>query len=304
MTTKTRCVFFGVFLLLALSVAIPETLADGFLYHGGVYTNIVGPGDPRGINNSGEIVWSDGVVESGGTFTAISAPGAISIPFAFGINDAGQIVGQFNAKSGIFGFVDSGGTFTTISVPGAISTTAFGINDAGQIVGAYSTGSGTFGFVDNGGVFTTIIATSTGPTFAFGINNLGQIVGEDCPKPHSGQCNGFLDNGGALTTISAPGAIFTRLDGINDAGQIVGCSYALPGPCKGFLYDGGAFTTIGGPSSIPGYSEAFGINDAGKIAMTAPSTAEPGTLLLLSTGITGLLGIVRRRKSPGVKLNR
>ena len=26
--------------------------------------------------------------------------------------------------------------------------------------------------------------------------------------------------------------------------------------------------------------------------------------LLLSTGITGLLGIVRRRKSPGVKLNR
>ena len=303
MSTKTSCVFFGVFLLLVLSVATPDAFADGFLYSGGVYTTIAGPGVPHGINSGGQIVEGDGVVDSGGTFTAISVPGAVSTS-AFGINDAGQIVGQFNTKSGTFGFVDNGGTFTTINVPGAVSTSAFGINDAGQIVGSYSTGSGTFGFVENGGIFTTISATSTGPTFAFGINNLGQIVGEDCPDPHGGQCNGFLDSGGTFTTISPLGASFTRLDGINDAGQIVGCSFAGPGPCQGFLYDGGTFTTIDGPNSIPGYSEANGINNAGQIVVTAPSISEPGTLLLLSTGITGLLGIVPRRNSPRAKANR
>ena len=152
------------------------------------------------------------------------------------------------------------------------------------------------GFVDNGGVFTTISITSSGPTFAFGINNLGQIVGSDCPDPHSGQCDGFLDKGGTFTTISAPGAIFTRADGINDAGQIVGCSYAPPGPCQAFLYTNGTFTTIDVPHSIPGsYSEARGINDAGEIVGVFSPVSEPGTLMLLCTGIIGLFGMLRRR---------
>ena len=134
MGTKARCVFFGVFLLLALSVATPEAFADGFLYSAGVYTAIAGPGVAHGINSSGEMVEGDGFVDSGGTFTTISVPGAVSTS-AFGINDAGQIVGSYSTGSGTFGFVDNGGVFTTINVTSTGPTFAFGINNLGQIVG-------------------------------------------------------------------------------------------------------------------------------------------------------------------------
>src|SRR5262245_16614819 len=70
------------------------------------------------------------------SFTPIDVPGATST-VAQGINDSGQIVGQFFDALGSHGFLDSGGSFTTIDVPGAIrpfGTNAFGINGSGQIV--------------------------------------------------------------------------------------------------------------------------------------------------------------------------
>ena len=88
------------------------------------------PGVATGINNSGQIVGSFGLY-SGGSFTAISVPGASST-FAEGINGNGQIVGSFNMGQG---FLDIGGSFTTINVPGFCCTFAQGINDNGQIVG-------------------------------------------------------------------------------------------------------------------------------------------------------------------------
>src|SRR3954447_13134218 len=67
------------------------------------------------------------------SFTQIDVPGAFSTQ-AFGINDAGQIVGTFSDSTGTgqHGFLDTGGSFTPIDVPGAtIGTFANGINDAG-----------------------------------------------------------------------------------------------------------------------------------------------------------------------------
>src|SRR3954464_12873531 len=70
------------------------------------------------------------------SFTQIDVPGAFATE-AFGINDAGQIVGGFTDSTGDHGFLDTGGSFTQIDVPGASlpfpGTQAFGINDAGQI---------------------------------------------------------------------------------------------------------------------------------------------------------------------------
>src|SRR4051812_1310373 len=69
------------------------------------------------------------------TFTTFDVPGA-TVTQAFGINDAGQIVGIFRGATGsTHGYLKDGATFTTIDVPGAITTEAHGINDAGQIVG-------------------------------------------------------------------------------------------------------------------------------------------------------------------------
>ncbi len=117
---------------------------------------------------------------SGFTFSTIDVPGAQETE-AHGINDAGQIVGDFVDNAGLHGFLYDRGTFTTIDVPGAQSTQAFGINDSGHIVGVFDTppvGHQRLGFLYDGGTFTTIdVPGATSFTVAFGINNAGRIVG-------------------------------------------------------------------------------------------------------------------------------
>jgi hypothetical protein len=75
-------------------------------------------------------------------FQTIDVPGA-GVTSAFGINAAGQIVGEYDGH----GFLDVSGSFTTIDVPGASSTGAHGINGAGQIVGVYTDSGGAHGFL-------------------------------------------------------------------------------------------------------------------------------------------------------------
>jgi probable HAF family extracellular repeat protein len=76
----------------------------------------------------------EGFLDTRGSFTQIHVPGAITD--AFGINDAGQIVGGFTDTTGpTHGFLDTRGSFTQIDVPGLTPgaqtfTVAFGINDA------------------------------------------------------------------------------------------------------------------------------------------------------------------------------
>src|SRR5262249_49433851 len=72
----------------------------------------------------------------------------VTLTLAQGINNAGQIVGQYENANVFHGFLLSGGTYTTLDGPSAINfTVANGINDAGQIVGFYSNASGNHGFL-------------------------------------------------------------------------------------------------------------------------------------------------------------
>ena len=175
------------------------------------------------------------------TYTTIDVPGG-SNTIAYGINDAGQIVGRFEGN-GVHGFLYSGGGFSQVDVPGGTFTEAYGINNSNQIVGFYQVdGSGQFGFVDSGGSFSQI---TVGPTYtlARGINDSGAIVGywNDILGQH-----GFLDNGGTITTFDAtsplPGGRFTRAYGINNAEQIAGTFF--DGQVHGFIDSGGVFTQI------------------------------------------------------------
>jgi len=76
-----------------------------------------------------------GFLEVNGIFSRIDVPGAFSTQ-ANGINDAGQIVGDFpDSNGGTHGLLEVNGIFSTIDVPGASVTSARGINNAGQIVG-------------------------------------------------------------------------------------------------------------------------------------------------------------------------
>src|SRR5262249_11541444 len=83
-----------------------------------------------------------GFLLSRGTFTTIDVPFATQGTEAFGINNAGQIVGFYADASGTHGFLLSGGAYFTLDDPLGANTQAFGINDAGQIVGRYRDASG------------------------------------------------------------------------------------------------------------------------------------------------------------------
>jgi probable HAF family extracellular repeat protein len=64
--------------------------------------------------------------------------------WAYGINKAGQVVGEYEDSGGVVhGFLHSNGTYTTIDDPlGTNGNWAIGINDAGQIVGDYEDSNG------------------------------------------------------------------------------------------------------------------------------------------------------------------
>ena len=113
---------------------------------------------------------------SGFTFSTIDVPGAQETE-AHGVNDAGQIVGDFVDNAGLHGFLYDRGTFTTIDVPGATSfTVAFGINNAGRIVGVFDNPQNR-GFLYDRGTFTAVDVPGAA-TICFGINDPGRIVGE------------------------------------------------------------------------------------------------------------------------------
>ena len=212
------------------------------------------------------------------TFTTIDVDGVTTQ--AYGINDGGQIVGQFRVPpsgSEYQGLLrDTNGAITTFAVPAALSTFAIGINNAGQIVGMAQLDAipSIVGFHrDTNGAYTTFLVPGSGDTTAHGINTTGQIVGYFTDAV----AHGFLDTGGVFTTFVVPGATSTNTAarGINATGQIVGTFNdttlaPLPFPVgytpRGFLYSGGVFTTI----DVPGASEtfAYGINETGQIVGT------------------------------------
>ena len=164
-----------------------------------------------------------GFLYSGGTYTTLSGPPDSINTDPFGINDRGQIVGEYNSLSdpgSRSAFLYSGGAYTTLSVPNF--SQPLGINNRGQIVGVYSgtnTGPSPLGFLYSGGTYTTL---STGSVFtvAQGINNRGQIVGGYSNiTPEDLGVYAFLRSGGTYTSFGVPGSTTTYASGINDGAR-------------------------------------------------------------------------------------
>jgi probable HAF family extracellular repeat protein len=287
----------------------------GFLYNAGAYSTVddplaVGLTEAVGINNAGQIVgfYNDGsgaghgFFDDNGTFTTIDDPNATGTPplcvhgsgttslpcpmtEPLGINNSGQLAGNYYNGTVYNGFFDSGGIgcltaacFTSISDPlGAEGTYVEGVNDAGEMVGVYIDGAGGHhGFLYSGGTFMTIDdplgtgVTGASPyTVLDGINNLDQIVGF---YVNGGGIGGFSYSGGVYTAIDDPSAIMTNADegiapvGINDAGQISGEFTPAAGQENGFI---------------------------------ATPTPEPTTLALLFVGFLGMVGYRIRERLPG-----
>jgi hypothetical protein len=98
--------------------------------------------------------------------------------FPYGLNNAGQIVGQYSSASdqADIAFLYDGGLYSTIRDPlGTLGTRSVeGINNPGQIIGIYTDQNGDHGFLDNSGIFTTIDdPLATNITLLIGINDAG-----------------------------------------------------------------------------------------------------------------------------------
>ena len=116
-----------------------------------------------------------------GGFFRTDPPGATSA-LGLGINDTGQIVGDFANNTGVHGFVQINGEFTPLDDPvtNASNTIALGVNNAGQVAGHYQLGSNQHGFLYSGGAngqFTTVDRPGAADDGLTGINDSGQLVG-------------------------------------------------------------------------------------------------------------------------------
>lgn len=261
-----------------------------------------------GINSAGTVVGGNGttafVLPQGGPLQTLTVPGgAIN---AFGINDSGAIVGQFTSAVGTTpGFIlpsSNSLSFTTINAPfGPNVVNAQGINNGGRVVGFYL---GNDGQVHG---FTTLASNAVGGVVT------GTAVADPVIPPVAGE----------------PGAtfVFSQILGINDSGLAVGYYGDSTTSQHGFLYNTqtGTYTFLDDPSE--GFkngvevTQITGIDNAGEIAgfytdangiahsfvgcpagTACPITPapEPGTLVILASGLVGLgmggLGRARRHR--------
>jgi probable HAF family extracellular repeat protein len=225
-----------------------NSVQHGFVLSDGGYTTLddpnAGTGPYQGTfalhnNDSGQIVGGyvdangglHGFLFSGGQYTTLDDPlaGPGGGTEAYGINNAGQIVGRFSNADGSVsgGFLLSHGQYTTLDVPNGLYTTASGINDRGQIVGLYYDASfNGHGFVLTNGQYTTVDDPDAANTpfgyisLAFGINDRGQVVGEfydanavphsfvatPAPGNSAGSAGGAADHA-SLVAVAAPAPV-------------------------------------------------------------------------------------------------
>ena len=201
------------------------------------------------------------------SFVTIDYPGHTDTGLT-GINNLGDIVGNYVDHGSGYGFLYSSGHFSAIAPPGppgaqVYSTAPWGINDSGQISGYvdYFVGGshGSSGFLDSGGSSSYIDYPGTGfpgCSTVFHLDNSAAMVGQvGC-----GLGLGFVDSRGSFSLISDPVSLdYTWAYGINDSGQIVGYYDPLVAGTKGaFLYSGGHFTNFS-------FGQAFDINNRGTI---------------------------------------
>jgi probable HAF family extracellular repeat protein len=184
-----------------------------------------------------------------------------STPFAYDINNNGQIVGDANTRDSR-AFLFSNGSLQYIGTLGGTHSAAYSINDNGQIVGSSSLSgnrdSHCFLYSGNGPL------QDLGDYFFRGINNSGQIAGAystaDLANHAILYSDGNIKELGSLNGTNNSSAIC-----INNNGQVAGLSRINDNhDIHAFLYSGDGpmqdLGTLGGTDS-----DAWGINDSGQV---------------------------------------
>lgn len=265
-----------------------------------------------GINASGTIV---GAVADGGPMAALYSGGAWSLlpsvyagavgGRAYGINDAGVIVGQ--DLPGNYGFPlrwlpDGHGGYTAQRLGGlGGGGKAAAVNALGQIVGGSNVGAllgpghAVLWQADGSVSDLGVLDAARNHSEALGLNDKGLVVGES--RNAQGKMEAFVWQDGVMSGMAAlPGwesyahlgtvANLSRARDVNNAGWIVGEALRADGQQPGFLWRPGlgmadlnSFISLADPffaradvyQANPGFSidDAYAVNDAGQIVVLA-----------------------------------
>jgi probable HAF family extracellular repeat protein len=170
-----------------------------------------------------------------GTLTQLPVPtgGGFSDTYAYGLNDAGKVVGEaYTALSPLaHGFIYNGTTSTEIGNLGGGSSTPLAINKNDRVVG-YSTSVDGYdrAFVYTSGTMTDLGALGTGHySYANAINNKDQIAGGAFTDDFDTIEHAFVSDGvnpmvdlNTKLTSKAANWVLTEATGINDNGVVVG----------------------------------------------------------------------------------
>ena len=167
-----------------------------------------------------------------GKFTDIGPAGSTGSQ-ATGINDHGDISGNFGDSKGSHGFLLKGGKYYTQDVPGAQATLGGGINNAGVMTEVWLDSSfNSESSLYNGKTYKTINIPGEADSDAAAINNLNDIVysWEGATDTYGGA----LRHLGKLYKFHVPNRDRTFGYGINDHNLIVGAYTDSNGVMSGF----------------------------------------------------------------------
>jgi probable HAF family extracellular repeat protein len=249
---------------------------------------------------------------------------------AFGINDAGQVVGismPYETGLGTAFITDANGenmrALSTGQV-GPYSVTGLSINSSGQVLlGSLDASHGleqTF-ITGINGVGATLVGSliEGGSTFGYGINDAGQITGRSAvadPEGFFGSAHAFLTdaNGLNIHDLGTLGGNASMGYGVNASGQVVGDSTVegdgathafITGAHGAGMVDLNSLVTLEDGAVLVG---ALAVNDLGQVLaydqnsrsyLLSPfAVPEPGTYGLMLLGLCGVAVAVRRQKAP------
>lgn len=254
-----------VFLALGLSPAASAKATSSS------YTlTVAGPADSAaaGVNASGQIVGNSGGSAFVWTPTTNSRVvldfGAV---VAYGINDAGRVVGTYISSSEDRAFVWTNGSVQFLLPPsGHTVSGAYAINDSGVVVGGSSNTSTSGAAVCWSGDPATpvVLSTEVGVAFsvAHGINASGQMVGVN-------QDSGRAYSWSSPTNVSVlsplhEGDVNVAAHGINASGQIVGISDD-GSTIRAVRWENASVAPIDLCTISTAYSSASAINASGQV---------------------------------------
>jgi probable HAF family extracellular repeat protein len=182
------------------------------------------------INAAGEVVGGNGQAFAvvNGKIQNLASVAGINWSAAYGVNNAGTVVGDGQMANGAFRAIiwNPNGSTSLLGTFGGNSSQATGVNNSGEVVGFASLADGyQNAFAEIGGSMLDLGTLGGGSSYAYGINNSGEIVGYSWLA--DGGQSAFLYYDGTMLDLNSllpsnSGWDLLQAYAINDSGQITG----------------------------------------------------------------------------------